>query len=112
MSNRKVTPFELTQAMDKLTSESIFDKLVKEVDASEIPAQYVEYVAVQYKDGNTVELTGSEIANPIPINKDASWSDMEPTFKKVKSVKVFIDTKKLEEDVTVRIDQLLKNKLL
>lgn len=111
MSNKKVSPFELSQALNQITSESVFDRLIKEIDAKEIPAKYIEYISVSYKDGNTVELTGQELSHPIPLNKNASWADMETSFKKVKNVRVFIDTKKLEVDVTNEINKLIGNKL-
>jgi len=112
MSNRKITPFELSQALNHISAESIFDRLVKEVDAKEIPAKYIEYLTVFYKDGNSVDLTGNELSNPIPLNKNVSWNEMEDTFHKVKNVRVFIDTKRLEVDVNMQIDELLKDKLL
>lgn len=112
MANKKVSPFELSQALNQISNESVFDILIKEIDAKEIPAKYVEYISVSYKDGNTVELSGHEIAHPIPLNKNASFEDMETSFRKVKNVRVFIDTKRLEVDVTAAIDKLLKGKLL
>lgn len=112
MSNRKITPFELSQAINKLNSETVFDRLVKEVDAKEIPAEYIEYMSVLYKDGSAVQLTGNELTSPIPVNKNASWNEMEDTFKQVENIRVYIDTKKLEIEVTKQIDSLFKDKLL
>ena len=112
MSNKKFTSFELSQALNDLSAESVFDRLVKEVEAKEIPAKYIEYLTVFYKDGTSVELSGTELSNPIPVNKNASWEDMETAYNKVKTVRVFVDTKKLEIDITAQIDDLLNGKLL
>ena len=107
MSKREVTSFNIDKAISQIAKPSIFDRIVKEVDAKEIPVKYIEQILVQYYDGNIVELRGSELTHPIPVNKDATWKIMEASFKKMKDVKVFISTDKLESDINSMVEDYL-----
>ena len=104
---KKITNFNIDQAISRIAKPSVFDRIVKEIEATEIPAKYIENIVVQYFDGNIVELSGSEITHPIPMNKSASWNTMESSFKKMKDVKVFISTNILEIDVNILLEELL-----
>lgn len=104
---KKSTSFSLDKAMNRIARPSVFDRIVKEIDAKEIPARYVEQILVQYYDGNVIELSGEELTHPIPMNKDASWDKMEESFKKMRDVKVFISTDKLEEDINIMVEEYL-----
>ncbi len=107
MAKKVMTSFNLDKAIGRIAKPSVFDRIVKEIDAREIPAKYVEYILVQYHDGNVVELSGKEISHPIPINKDANWEAMEESFKKMRDIKVFISTDKLEVDINAMLENLL-----
>ena len=107
MTKKTTTSFNLDKAISRIAKPSVFDRIVKEIDAKEIPAKYIEQILVQYYDGNTIELSGKEITHPIPLNKNASWEKMEDSFKKMKDVKVFINTDKLEKDVNELVEQIL-----
>lgn len=107
MSKKTTTSFNLDKAISRIAKPSVFDRIVKEIDAKEIPAKYVEQILVQYYDGNVVELSGNEITHPIPLNKNASWQAMEDSFKKMRDVKVFISTDRLEQDINVMVEDLL-----
>lgn len=106
MSNKK-TNFELDKTLKKMLTPSIFDRLVKEVDASEIPTEYIDRISVFYNDGNIVELSGNEITHPVPVNKTGSGEEMDDSFNSMREVKVFIDTSKLEMDVNKEVEALL-----
>lgn len=107
MSKKTTTSFNLDKAISRIAKPSVFDRIVKEIDAKEIPAKYVEQILVQYYDGNVVELSGNEITHPIPLNKNASWQAMEDSFKKMRDVKVFINTDKLEKDINELVEGVL-----
>ncbi len=107
MSKKTTTSFNIDKAIGRITRPSVFDRIVKEIDAKEIPAKYIEQILVQYYDGNVVELSGSEITHPIPMNKNATWSSMEDSYKKMRDVKIFISTDKLEVDVNALVEKLL-----
>lgn len=104
---KKITNFSLDNAINRIVRPSVFDRIVKEIDAQEIPAKYVEHILVQYYDGNVIELSGEELTHPIPMNKDASWAAMEESFKKMRDVKVFISTDKLEIDINIMVEDYL-----
>lgn len=107
MSKKSVTSFNLDQAISRISRPSVFDRIVKEIDAKEIPAKYVETILVQYYDGNVVELKGSEITYPIPLNRNISWETMEDSFKKMRDVKIFVNTSTLEIDVNIMVEETL-----
>jgi len=109
MSKKSTTSFNLDKAISRIAKPSVFDRIVKEVEAKEIPAKYIEQVLVQYYDGSVVELSGNELTHPIPLNKNLSWEDMEESFKKMRDVKVFINTDRLEKDVNELVEKLLSN---
>jgi hypothetical protein len=109
MAKKTTTSFNLDRAINRIAKPSVFDRIVKEIDAKEIPAKYIESILVQYYDGNVVELSGDEISHPIPLNKNASWDAMEDSFKKMRDVRVFISTDRLEADVNELVEQILGN---
>jgi hypothetical protein len=107
MAKKATTGFNINKVLDRIAKPSVFDRIVKEIDAKEIPAKYVEQILVQYYDGNVVELHGDEITYPIPLNKNATWQQMEDSFKKMRDVKVFISTDRLEHDVNILVEEIL-----
>lgn len=107
MAKKTTTSFNLDKAISRIAKPSVFDRIVKEIDAKEIPAKYIEQILVQYYDGNVVELSGAELTHPIPLNKNASWEAMEDSFKKMRDVKVFINTDKLEKDINEQVEKIL-----
>ena len=109
MAKKTTTSFNIDRAISRIAKPSVFDRIVKEVDAKEIPSKYIEHILVQYFDGNIVELKGDELTHPIPINRNASWEVMEGSFKKMRDVKIFINTDKLEKDVNEAVERILGN---
>lgn len=104
---KKSTTFNLDKAIGRISKPSVFDRIVKEIDAKEIPSKYVEHILVQYYDGSTVELSGKEINYPIPVNKNANWEAMLESYKKMRDVKIFISTDRLEEDINILVEDIL-----
>jgi hypothetical protein len=109
MAKKTTTSFNIDKAISRIAKPSVFDRIVKEIDAKEIPARYVEQILVQYYDGNVVELRGNEITHPIPVNKNASWAAMAESFKKMRDVKIFINTEVLEADINEQVEKYLGN---
>jgi hypothetical protein len=107
MARKTTTSFNIDKAIGRISKPSVFDRIVKEIDAKEIPAKYIEQILVQYYDGNVVELSGSELTHPMPVNRNASWAAMEDSFKKMRDVKIFISTDKLEVDINILVEQIL-----
>lgn len=107
MAKKSTTSFNLDKAISRIAKPSVFDRIVKEIDATEIPAKYIDHILVQYYDGNIVELSGEDITNPIPINKNLNWDELESTYKKMRDVKIFVNTEQLEKDVNELVEQYL-----
>lgn len=107
MAKKSTTSFNLDKAISRIAKPSVFDRIVKEIEAKEIPAKYIEQILVQYYDGNVVELSGSELTHPIPLNKNISWDVMEESFKKMRDVKIFINTDSLEKDINEEVEKIL-----
>jgi uncharacterized protein (DUF2344 family) len=107
MAKKMTTSFNLDKAISRVAKPSVFDRIVKEIDAREIPPEYVEQVLVQYYDGNIVELSGEDLTHPIPLDQQSTWELMEESFKKMKDVKIFINTDRLEKDINEMVEQLL-----
>lgn len=107
MTKKITTSFNIDRAISRIAKPSVFDRIVKEIDAREIPARYIEQILVQYYDGNVVELSGNELTHPIPVNRNASWEAMEDAFKKMRDVKVFINTDRLEKDINEEVEKFL-----
>lgn len=107
MAKKTMTSFNIDRAISRIAKPSVFDRIVKEIDAREIPAKYVEQILVQYYDGNVIELRGSEITHPIPVNKNVNWEIMEESFKEMRDVKIFISTDTLETDVNALVEEYL-----
>lgn len=105
--SKKTTSFSMDKAISRISKPSVFDRIVKEIDAKEIPAKYIEQIIVQYYDGSVVEMSGTEITYPIPINRNTQHDKMEEMFRKMKDIKVFISTDRLEEDVNAMVEQYL-----
>lgn len=107
MSDKKVHNLHVDRAMQRIAKPSVFDEIVKEVETSEIPVEYIERIMVFYANGNIVELSGSEITHPVPVNRRGSAEDMEEPFKQMREVKVYIDTEKLERNINQLVELLL-----
>ena len=99
--------FHLDKTYDEFSEESLFDKLVQEVEVDEVPVEYIERIVVYYESGEIVELGNHEVNKPIPINQESSWEEMNESFKSVSGIKVYVNTKKLEKDVNKIIEPLL-----
>jgi len=110
MSDKKIHQLDVNKVLQRILTPSVFDQIVKEVDAKEIPTQYVERVVVFYKDGNVVELSGNEITHPVPVNRQGNWKDMEDPYQTMKEVKIFVNTDRLEKDINCLVEEYLGGK--
>lgn len=102
-----MTSVSFDKAMSRITRPSVFDRIVKEIDAKEIPARFIEQILVQYYDGTVVELSGEELTHPIPMNRDASWEKMEDSFKQMRDIKIYISTDVLENEINAMVEKFL-----
>lgn len=107
MAKKTITSFNIEQSSGKPVRPSVFDQILKEVDAQEIPARYVQQILVQYHDGSTVELSGKDLEHPLPVNRNGSRDEIVEHFKKMKDIKILIDTNILEQDINAEVEKYL-----
>lgn len=104
MAKKSTTNFTVGKSLSRVNRPTAFDRIVREVEAKEIPAKYIEQVFVQFHDGSVVEIDRDTITEP--VNQDTIWCSKESS-KTLKDVKIFIDTAKLEKDINRRVNELL-----
>lgn len=89
--------------------KSPFSRIISEISATYIPANYIERLIVTYKDGSVIEMTGDEIDFPVPINQKIDSKRLHSHYRNVQEVKVFLKMQKLEHDINaIIIDKLGK----
>jgi len=104
----KKTNITQDKLLPRLIKSTVFKRLVKEVDAYEIPPKYIEKIIVSYFNGTVVDLVGDQISKPVPVNREESWEDIGKMYKNIEEVKVFINTEQLETDINERMEELFK----
>lgn len=107
MAKKTVTSFNVEQALGRIVRPSVFDQILKEVDAHEIPAKYIQQIQVHYHDGSIVELSGDDLEHPLPVNRNGSHEEVAEFFKKMKDIKILIDTNVLEDDINTEVEKYL-----
>lgn len=83
-----------------------FDRFLQEVIPSEIPVEYIDHVIVTYKNGKVTKLTHAELINPLPVEGGLLWPQVEKNFKNVSSIEVHVNTKKLQQRVIERSNDM------
>lgn len=104
---KKITSVSIDTASNRVAKTNIFDRLVNEINATEIPAIYIDSIIVQYYDGSIVELRGNEITHPIPMSSDSEIAGHENATSKMKDVRVCIATDKLGIDINLLVEKYL-----
>lgn len=107
MAKKIVTSFNVEQALGRIARPSVFDQILKEVDAHEIPAKYIQQIQVHYHDGSVVELSGEDLDYPLPVNRKGSQIEVAEFFKTMKDIKILIDTNVLEDDINTELERYL-----
>lgn len=104
---KKTVSFDLDKAISRIAKPSVFDRIVREIDATEIPTRYIQSVLIQYYDSTVVEIDGSDLTKPIPLTKSMKLENMDSVFKNMRDMKIFIATDVLEEDVNKMVEDFL-----
>ena len=102
-----MTNENIDKILNRITTPSIFDQIIKEIEPVQIPVKYIQQLIVYYHDGSVVELKGKDLTDPIPVNPDSDWSKIDSGFKKIRDVKIMIDLETLEEDINSRVETFL-----
>ena len=107
MANGK--DLRLTENGKDVEPPSIFETFVQQIDIDTIPCNYIQKIAVQFKDGNIITLVGEMIDNPIPLGGSTSWKKYQRAHNGVANVQIYIDIRKLEKDVNTMYNSLFNN---
>lgn len=99
----------LQRALNRMAKPNVFDEIIKQVTPTEIPVRFIEYVTVKYNDGSIVELRGTDISQPVPVNHLMSQDEKLKTRAKMADVRVFLNTVVLGEEIDRSIDNLFKD---
>jgi hypothetical protein len=109
MSEKRNIKYDVKRAPLIDNELSIFDELIKDIDIKEIPPKYIDRMFIQYHNGVIVELSEIDIAHTVKILKSHDYDLSDSPFKRMRGIKVFINTEKLAHDVNKEIEGLLGN---
>ena len=94
--------------IDKILSKpSVFDRLIKEILIIQVPVKYIQKLTIHYSDGNVINWTGNELTQSTTVLDTSKWEQLSSVYKRMKQIKIVIDTNLLEEDVNQALDKLL-----
>ena len=105
--SKKITSFNLDRSITRISRSSVFTRILKEIDAIEIPVQFVEQVLVQYMDGSIVELDNDILDYPVSVNNTISWDKMADSSKTIKDVKISVNIEVLEKHINELVEKYL-----
>ena len=95
------------QLMNRIAKPSLFDTFLNESQIAEVPAKYIERIIIYYSGGKSMEFTGRDIDQPIPIRKKIRQAQFGKLFDRMEEFKIFVDTVKLEKDVNIEVNKYL-----
>jgi len=104
--NYKSTVLESSHTLKQATKSSVFDRLVKEVNVEQIPPKYVDKVIIEYHDGTSVEIAGSDISTPVILDRKV-FQSLETNNQRIKDMKALINLEKLERDINKKVEESL-----
>lgn len=107
----KKSNFNFNRAINSVSKPSVIDRIMREIEAIEVPEQYVEHIMVQYDDGTISELSGKDMIRPVPLSIHLPiLPDNHPDYlKQIMDIRIFINTSKLEHDVNIEVEKILGN---
>lgn len=104
---KKMTNISVDNATGRSSRPSVFDKIIREINAVEIPAMFVENLFIQYFDGSVLEMSGDSITQAVPVNGTPTSINKDSRFKKVRDIKVVINVEKLESEINSMVEEHL-----
>lgn len=108
MSDKKLTAWFNINNSYRFSYPTTFDRIIKEIDALEIPTEYIESAIVQYHDGSIVELTGDELSHHQSIDKSVIIHSADPpSLRKIRDIRIFVSLDRLEEDIDELVEEIL-----
>ena len=94
--------------IDKILSKpSVFDRLIQEILIIQVPVKYIQKLTIHYNDGNVINWAGHELTHSVAVLDTSRWEQLSAVYKRMKEIKIIIDTNLLEKDVNQALDELL-----
>lgn len=88
--------------------DSEFDRIMEEILPMSIPAHFVKTVVVKMKNGQTIELKGEELLQPLPMQENVGWDKLAKRFAQIDDVEVQIDVPGIKQNVVMNVKNILK----
>ena len=96
--------------LNDLLKPNIYNELIKEITPTLIPAELVQTILVMYNNGTTVELTGDDIHDAVPVSRYQTPEQRKATRDNIKDIKIYVNTEKLADFCDGEVNSLF-NKL-
>jgi hypothetical protein len=77
--------------------------VIKDLDATKVPARYIEKIVLTFEDDSIIELSGEEFTNPIPVEGNIRWEEIKNMFQNIKSMKLHLNVFMIEYDLEERL---------
>lgn len=88
--------------------DSEFDRIMEEIHPMSIPAHFVKQVVVKMKNGQTIELKGEELLQPLPMQENVGWDKLVKRFAHIDDVEVQIDVPGIKQNVVMNVRNILQ----
>ena len=85
-----------------------FDRIMEEIHPMSIPAHFVRSVVVKMKNGQTIELKGEELVQPLPMIENMGWDKLSERFEAIDDVEVQIDVPEIKKNVVLNVKKILQ----
>ena len=85
-----------------------FDRIMEEIHPMSIPAHFVRSVVVKMKNGQTIELKGEELLQPLPMIENMGWDKLSERFEAIDDVEVQIDVPEIKKNVVLNVRKILQ----
>jgi len=94
--------------LTKLVNDIDFYEILNEIEYSHVPPKYIGIIRLYYDDNTELDIEGDTLDQAIDVDA-IKTCDNPDTGAKVLEAKVYINVQKLETDVIVSVDKLLRN---
>lgn len=95
--------------MVEFDHEGEFDRIMEEIVPMSIPSHFVKSVVVKMKNGQTIDLTGEELLQPLPMVEAIGWEKLAKRFEAIDDVEVQIDVPAIKKSVITNVKNILKS---
>ena len=92
------------KSIENIIKPNIYDTIIQDVNPTNIPVEFIDYVSVKYNDGSVVKLSAADIDDALMIRRVMGPGNKTSARQDVADVRVFVDTTALRNTVEEMID--------